>query len=161
MCYCHYCNYCYYHYHVSCIISITTIIISNIVTPAEGPSCIAARNSGESVKRRCARERPAKRREQSDTLRLLRLNDRKSRHRSIKKQRRCERLAATSQLSQATKQTTASKEFRYKELLGERQAQTASFCARRVWPDRRLVQARLARARKAVATLRWHVPAVL
>ena len=37
--------------------------------------------------------------EQSDTLRLLRLNDRKSRHRRIKKQRRYERLAATSQLS--------------------------------------------------------------
>ena len=37
--------------------------------------------------------------EQSDTLGLLRLNDRKSRHRRIKKQRRYERLAATSQLS--------------------------------------------------------------
>jgi hypothetical protein len=36
--------------------------------------------------------------EQSDTLGLLRLNDRKSRHRRIKKQRRYERLAATSQL---------------------------------------------------------------
>ncbi len=32
-------------------------------------------------------------------LRLLRLNDRKSRHRGSKKQRRYERLAATSQLS--------------------------------------------------------------
>jgi hypothetical protein len=37
--------------------------------------------------------------EQSDTLGHLRLNDRKSRHRRIKKQRRYERLAATSQLS--------------------------------------------------------------
>ena len=37
--------------------------------------------------------------EQSDTLGLLHLNDRKSRHRRIKKQRRYERLAATSQLS--------------------------------------------------------------
>ena len=37
--------------------------------------------------------------EQSDTFGLLRLNDRKSRHRRIKKQRRYERLAATSQLS--------------------------------------------------------------
>ena len=37
--------------------------------------------------------------EQSDTLRLLRLNDRKRRHRRIKKQHRYERLAATSQLS--------------------------------------------------------------
>ena len=35
----------------------------------------------------------------SDTLGLLPLNDRKSRHRRIKKQRRYERLAATSQLS--------------------------------------------------------------
>ena len=33
------------------------------------------------------------------TLGILRLNDRKSRHRKIKKQRRYERLAATSQLS--------------------------------------------------------------
>ncbi|KAK6095784.1 hypothetical protein MT418_004451 [Batrachochytrium dendrobatidis] len=37
--------------------------------------------------------------EQSDALRILLLNDRKSRHRRIKKQRRYERLAATSQLS--------------------------------------------------------------
>ena len=37
--------------------------------------------------------------EQSDTLRILQPNDRKSRHRRIKKQRRYERLAATSQLS--------------------------------------------------------------
>ena len=37
--------------------------------------------------------------EQSDTWPLLRGNDRKSRHRRIKKQRRYERLAATSQLS--------------------------------------------------------------
>ena len=37
--------------------------------------------------------------EQSDTLGLLRLNDRKSRHRRIKKQRCYERLAATSRLS--------------------------------------------------------------
>ena len=37
--------------------------------------------------------------EQADTLGLLRLNDRESRHRRIKKQRRYERLAATSQLS--------------------------------------------------------------
>ena len=44
---------------------------------------------------------------------------------------------------------------------GECQAPTASFCARRVSPDRRLVQARLARAKKAVATIRWHVPAAL
>ena len=36
---------------------------------------------------------------QSDTLGLLRRNDRKSRHRRIKKQRRYERLAATKQLS--------------------------------------------------------------
>ena len=35
--------------------------------------------------------------EQSDTWPLLRGNDRKSRHRRIKKQRRYERLAATSQ----------------------------------------------------------------
>ena len=45
--------------------------------------------------------------------------------------------------------------YLYKDLLGERQAQTASFCARRVSLDRRLVQARLARAKKAVATVRW------
>ena len=31
------------------------------------------------------------------------------------------------------------------------------FCARRVSPDRRLVQARLARAKKAVATIRWYI----
>ena len=37
--------------------------------------------------------------EQSDTIRILLLNDRKSRHRRIKKLRRYERLAATSQLS--------------------------------------------------------------
>ncbi|KAJ8330310.1 hypothetical protein O5D80_001870 [Batrachochytrium dendrobatidis] len=37
--------------------------------------------------------------EQSDALRILLLNDSKSRHRRIKKQRRYERLAATSQLS--------------------------------------------------------------
>ena len=37
--------------------------------------------------------------EQSNTWRILLLNDRKSRHRRIKKQRRYERLAATSQLS--------------------------------------------------------------
>ena len=37
--------------------------------------------------------------EQSDTLGLLRLNDRKCRHLRIKKQQRYERLAATSQLS--------------------------------------------------------------
>ena len=48
-----------------------------------------------------------------------------------------------------------------KEFRGECQAQTASFCARRVSPDRRLVQARLARAKKAVATIRWYVPAAL
>ena len=40
-----------------------------------------------------------------------------------------------------------------KEFGGERQAQTASFCARSVSPDRRLVQARLTRAKKAVATI--------
>ena len=40
---------------------------------------------------------------------------------------------------------------------GERQAQMVSFCARRVSLDRRLrlVQARLARAKKAVATTRF------
>ena len=43
----------------------------------------------------------------------------------------------------------------------ERQTQTASFCARRVSPDRRLVQAHLARGKKAVATIRWYVPAAL
>ena len=37
--------------------------------------------------------------EQADTCALLRAHDRKSRHRRIKKQRRYERLAATSQLS--------------------------------------------------------------
>ena len=41
---------------------------------------------------------------------------------------------------------------------GDRQAQTVSFCARRVSPDRRLVQARLARAKRAVATIRWYAP---
>jgi len=39
--------------------------------------------------------------EQSNTWRILLRNDRKSRHRRIKKQRRYERLAATSQLSRA------------------------------------------------------------
>ncbi|KAA6358530.1 MAG: hypothetical protein EZS28_045943, partial [Streblomastix strix] len=37
--------------------------------------------------------------EQSNTWRILLRNDRKSRHRRIKKRRRYERLAATSQLS--------------------------------------------------------------
>ncbi|CAK1601505.1 unnamed protein product [Parnassius mnemosyne] len=37
--------------------------------------------------------------EQSNAWRILLRNDRKSRHRRIKKQRRYERLAATSQLS--------------------------------------------------------------
>ena len=41
---------------------------------------------------------------------------------------------------------------------GERQAETVSLCARRVSPDRRLVQARLARAKKAVAIIRRYAP---
>ena len=47
------------------------------------------------------------------------------------------------------------------EILGERQAQTVSFCARPVSPDHGLVQARLARVKKAVATARWYAPATL
>ena len=49
----------------------------------------------------------------------------------------------------------------YKESRGKRPAQTVSFHARRVSPDRRLVRAHLARAEKAVATVRWYVPAAL
>ena len=43
--------------------------------------------------------------------------------------------------------------------LGERQAQTVSFCARSDSPDRRLVRALLARARTTVARIRRCVPA--
>ena len=38
------------------------------------------------------------------------------------------------------------------------QAQTVSCRARRASPDRQLARARLARAEKAVATLRWYAP---
>ena len=54
--------------------------------------------------------------------------------------------------------SSAPRGTRWKEVGGEHQAQTVSFCARCVSTDRRLVQGRLARAEKAVATIRRYAP---